>query len=519
MPPGAIAMAGRRYYRPVMGKRLRETERKYEAGERVAEPDLSGLPGVASVCLLNPVELDAVYFDTPDLRLAARRMMLRRRTGGEDAGWHLKLPTGQADTRTEVHAPLGRAARTVPADLTAEVLVHTRGRPLVPAVRLKNHRERCQLLDADGTALAEIAQDHVTAEYPDERDPLSWTETEVELLDGKPKLLDAVQDRLLAAGYRRSAWPSKLLRALGDRVPSAPPGPPDTIATAGDVVLAYVHEQVRAIAVYDPAVRRDEPDAVHQMRVATRRLRSAFKTYDRELDRAVTDPIGDELKWLAEVLGLERDREVLAERLAERSAELGSAFRTEPLCDRLGAVHTAGHRTARRQLLRQLRGERYFALLDRLDALLAAPPLRDAAKRPADEAARRAVRRDHRRLARRVTESLSLPPGTGRDLALHDARKAAKRARYAVESARPVLGTPAERHRARLAALQKLLGEHQDSVMCREAILRLADEARRAEEDTFPYGALHQMERGLAGAVEAALPKAWRKTDRGPLAG
>ncbi len=502
-----------------MGKRLRETERTYQAAQGAAEPDLSGLPGVASVRLLNPAELDAVYFDTPGLALAARHITLRRRTGGEDAGWHLKLPTAQADTRTEVHAPLGRSTRTVPAALLTEVLVHTRGRPLAPVARLRNHRQRCQLLDANATPLAEIAHDHVTVDYPDERDPLSWAETEVELLGGKPKLLDAVEDRLAAAGYHRSAHPSKLLHALGDRIPPAPPAPPDTIATAGDAALAYLHEQVRAIAAYDPAVRRDEPDAVHQMRVATRRLRSALKTYRRELDRAVTDPVGDELKWLAEVLGVERDREVLAERLAERTADLDPELRTEQLRDRIGHPHNGPRGTARRQLLRQLRGERYFALLDRLDALLAAPPLRDPAKRPAEEAVRRAVRHDHRRLAGRVAESLALPPGTGRDLALHDARKAAKRARYAAESARPVLGTPAERHRARLADLQKLLGEHQDSVICREAIRRLADAARQAGEDTFPYGALHQMERERAGAVEAALPKAWRRTDRGPLAG
>ena len=502
-----------------MGKRLRETERTYQAGEGAAKPDLSGLPGVASVRLLNPAELDAVYFDTADLALAAHRITLRRRTGGEDAGWHLKLPTAQADTRTEVHAPLGRAARTVPAILLTEVLAHTRGRPLAPVVRLRNHRERCQLLDADGTPLAEIAHDHVTAEYPDERDALTWTETEVELLGGKPKLLDAVQDRLAAAGYRRSPWPSKLLHALGDRVPPPPPAPPGTIATAGDAALAYLHEQIRAIAAHDPAVRRDEPDAVHQMRVATRRLRSAFKTYGRELDRAVTDPVGDELKWLAEVLGLERDREVLAERLADLTAQLDPDLRTEPLGDRIRTPQATDHGSARRQLLRELRGQRYFTLLDRLDTLLAAPPLRDPAKRPAEEAVRRAVRRDHRRLAQRVAESLALPPGTGRDLALHDARKAAKRARYAAESAQPVLGEPAQRHRARLAALQQLLGEHQDSVMCRAAIRHLADAAGRAGEDTFPYGALHQMERQRAGAVEAALPKAWRRTDRGPLAG
>jgi hypothetical protein len=70
-----------------------------------------------------------------------------------------------------------------------------------------------------------------------------------------------------------------------------------------------------------------------------------------------------------------------------------------------------------------------------------------------------------------------------------------------------------------MKGIQQLLGEHQDSVIAREAILRLAAEARADGEDTFPYGVLVQLERGLAADAEARLPKAWRKADRGKLAG
>jgi CHAD domain-containing protein len=512
-----------------MSRRLRETERKYETGTlQVGEPDLDGIDKVASVRLLEPVTLDAVYFDTADLILARHRIALRRRTGGDDAGWHLKLPAENADTRTEVHAPLGRAPRTVPKALTAEVTVYTRGRSIVPVVRLKNNRERVHLLDEAGTILAEIAYDHVTAQLLDGLEGIDsanepqqhWTETEVELIGGEPGLLDAVEERLTTAGLHRSASPSKLAHALGDRLPATPPttAPPTRPQSAG-AVLAYLHTQVQAIADLDPAVRRDEPDSVHRMRVATRRLRSALRTYARELDRSVTDPVSDELKWLASVLGAERDREVITARLAERVAELEPDLATDTVLERLRKGAGVPHPRARTALLKELRSERYFAILDALDALLADPPLRERAERPADQAVLQAVRREHRRLARRMATAFAQPPGTSRDVALHEARKAAKRARYAAESAQPVLGRPAQRHQVRMTGIQQLLGEHQDSVMCRAALTRIARQAHAAGEDTFAYGALYQLERDRATEVEEVLPAAWRRADRGRLAG
>ncbi|MDX3353236.1 CYTH and CHAD domain-containing protein [Streptomyces sp. ME01-24h] len=511
-----------------MGKRVAETERKYEADRRTGEPDLEGLPGVAAVRVLEPAELDAVYVDTRDLRLATHKITLRRRTGGDDAGWHLKLPSAQADTRTEVHAPLGKQGRRggprVPGPLLAEIAAIVHDRELVPVARLRTSRSRVHLVDAEGTPLVEIADDRVRATALDhgagaER---AWTEVETELLDGDTALLDAVGKRLRAVGLRRSKSPSKLARALGDRLAAAPrpPQPPSSARTAGDVALAYVHEQVAAITGWDPEVRRDEPDSVHQMRVSTRRLRSALKTFRRELDRAVTDPIGDELQWLAGVLGLERDREVLAERLRDRLAGLPAELATKAVTARIGGDAPV-HAGARRELLCELGSGRYFRLLDTLESLLAEPPLLDGAAAPAADAVAEAVRRDHRRLRRRVEPALELEPGHERDLALHEARKAAKRARYSSEASRavPALRTAAKKHTKRMKAVQQLLGEHQDSVICRDAVLRLADDARAAGEDTFAYGVLFQLERDRAGVAERELPDVWPKANRGKLSG
>jgi CHAD domain-containing protein len=486
-----------------MGRRFAETERKYEpAPGGAGRPDVSGLAPRARD--LDPVRLDAVYYDTPRLALAAHRVTLRRRTGGDDAGWHLKLPSGRADTRTEVHAPLASdAAQEPPRELRTDIAALVRGSPLGPVVRLRTTRSRVLLLDKRDRTLAEIAYDEVTAEPGPQ-----WQEIEVELVDGGPELLDRVEQRLLDAGARRSDSPSKLARALGDRLTPAPL-PPEAVLTAGDVAVAFLHAQLAAILALDPAARHAEEDAVHRMRVATRRARSALKSFRRELDRTRTDALGAELKWLAAVLGTERDREVLAERLSRRLAELEPALVTKPLRRRLHGAGGAPHAAAPPEL----DGDRYFALLDALEELLAAPPYLPAATAPAHEAAAAAVRRDHVRLRRQIEAALALPPGGERDTALHEARKDAKRARYSSEAARSVLGQYAVAHTARMKGVQQLLGEHQDSVMCRAAVAALREQAVAAGEDPAPYDAITRRERALADGVEARLPAAWRTAD------
>jgi len=497
-----------------MGHRVGETERKYEAaaGTEVPRPVLAGLPDVAGTRALDPVELDAVYYDTAGLALAAHRITLRRRTGGDDAGWHLKLPTSEADTRIEVRAPLGPDDdRQPPDDLRAETAALTRGRPLHPVVRLRTVRRRVLLLDRRDRTLAEIAHDTVTAETPDGA-PTTWSETEVELHHGGPDLLDAVEERLGAAGLHRSASPSKLARALGGGVLTPPPAAPDLPATAGRTATAYLREQLTAILALDPAVRRDEEDAVHRMRVATRRARSTFKSFRKELDRAATDPLGDELKWLAAVLGTARDREVLTERLSRRLDELDPALVDGTLRHRL--LHREPGDGNGSGAPPELDGARYFAVLDALEALLAAPPYTPAADAPAAEAAESTLRRDHARLRRRIEAAMALPAGHDRDVALHEARKDAKRARYSSEAAQPVLGRPAAAHASRMKGVQQLLGEHQDSVMCRGVLSGLRERAVRAGEDPAPYDAVDRREREIAAEVEADLPGAWHEADR-----
>ena len=162
-----------------------EVERKFAVTDATVSPSFQGLSSVAKVERIPPQRLDAVYFDTPDQDLAARRVTLRRRTGGPDAGWHLKLP-GSADARTEVHSPLGdpdAADDEVPGELRDVVLAIVRDRPLAPVAHISTVRTVDMLYGHDGAALAEFCDDLVSATADDDRAPQEWREWELELAE------------------------------------------------------------------------------------------------------------------------------------------------------------------------------------------------------------------------------------------------------------------------------------------------------------------------------------------------
>jgi inorganic triphosphatase YgiF len=198
-----------------------EIERKFDVDPDFQRPDLDGiLPGVSAAA---PVvyHLSATYFDTADGRLAASKITLRRRTGGADEGWHLKLPGGAASaegysSRLEVQLPLAAGGeREVPAAHAERVAEVTGGLPLAPIANLRTERTVLTLTSADGSLLAEIADDQVTASrIPSAGQPLRWREVEVEVPSESAELQQAVADRLLAAGARPAGHGSKLARLL-----------------------------------------------------------------------------------------------------------------------------------------------------------------------------------------------------------------------------------------------------------------------------------------------------------------
>jgi inorganic triphosphatase YgiF len=190
-----------------------EIEQKFDVDPGFTRPSFGALAGVTAD---EPVlhHLAAVYFDTADGRLAASKITLRRRTGGTDEGWHLKLPAG-ADARREVHAPLGTAERQVPDELAARVAEVTGGQPLAPIAELNTERTVVTLHGTDGRVVAEVADDSVTARrLPARGEPLRWREVEVEVPEAAPELQRAAARLLLGSGARPAGHGSKLARVL-----------------------------------------------------------------------------------------------------------------------------------------------------------------------------------------------------------------------------------------------------------------------------------------------------------------
>jgi CHAD domain-containing protein len=492
-----------------------ENEIKYEAAAGVALPSFTDLPQVARAEGAAQEQLDADYFDTDDLRLIRAGITLRRRQGGHDAGWHLKLPAG-SHARREIRLPLGRSKQRVPEELARLVRVHTRGKELNPVARISTARTRQLLLDGDGAQLAEVASDDVTARaLRDAKRVSQWHEIEVELTGGGRDVLDAADRLMRDGGLRRSAQSAKLARAL-DLPATAPKHrpPPGDAAPAGEVLLAYLDEQVGALKAYDPKVRGAEPDAVHQMRTTTRRLRSTLQSFRQFFAGTSTDELIAELRWLGGELGSARDAEVLASELDAQLGTLPDEMVIGPVAERIRGHFTNVGTHAQAAVLGALDSPRYFTLLDRLDELVEQPPASGRAARPAKKVLPPAVRRTYKRTKRRMKHALSMPQDPSADVALHEARKAAKRARYAGEAVTAAFGTQAEAFARRMKKLQTLLGGHQDAVIARAAARDLGMSAQQAGENAFSYGVICQREDDKAARLRRKAGRAWQSFSR-----
>jgi CHAD domain-containing protein len=381
--------------------------------------------------------------------------------------------------------------------------------------RLTTRRRVHRLLDADGTVLAEIADDAVTADAMGDRVTTStWREIEVELVDGTPDVLSAATKALLRAGAKAAAKESKLARALSDRLeatapPSRPAPPAGKRPSAGAVAVAHVREQVEELQSRDPDVRMEEHDAVHKMRVATRRLRSALATFRPLFEREVTDPLRDELKWLGGVLGGARDAEVMHERLTGELETLPPELVLGPVAKRIEDELRTTYTEAYGDVLVELDGERYLSLLDRLAALLADPPLTGTARKRADKVLTRRVRHTLLRVQRAVADADEAPDAEQRDLRMHEVRKAAKRARYAGESVSSVFGKRATKFAAGMESVQEILGAHQDSIVAQRVLLDLGSHAHLDGENAFTYGVLVGVQRCTADATAADYAVVW----------
>jgi len=318
-------------------------------------------------------------------------------------------------------------------------------------------------------------------------------------------LLNRLSNRLLDAGAAPAGHGSKLARVLGE-------SPSNDAPPAADPVHRAVAEQVDELLVWDRAVRADAPDSVHQMRVTTRKIRSLLRDSQDAFGLSETTWVIDELRELAGVLGVARDAEVLGERYERELERLGPELVRGPVRERLVKGAQRRYQTGLRRSLVAMRSQRYFRLLDALDALVAASP--DTTSGPESEpvapvtidAAYKRVRKAAKAAAQVEQEKVEgLEAEHDKDEALHRIRKRAKRLRYTAAA------TGADKVAQQAKAIQALLGDHQDSVVSRLHLLQQTEAAHNAGEDTFTYGLLFQLEDDLAESCRRQLDGALRK--------
>ena len=277
---------------------------------------------------------------------------------------------------------------------------------MIPVARLKTRRTTQRLFASDGTALADFSDDRVDSQtLLEPQAHAAWREWEIELIDGPRRLLKGADALLAATGHHPSALPSKLARGLGGQYPAgrqtgtragARQGP------ASAVLLSYLSQQVEALKKHDPGVRENAPDAVHQLRVAARRIRSALATFRKLADPDVTRSLRSELQWLAGTVGEARDNEVMQARLLDLIGAEPPDLLLGPVARQIEEHFEAAAHSARAKGLAALKSARYFRLLDSLDAFLADPPLTETAGKDALQTVGRLVSKERKRLKKEV---------------------------------------------------------------------------------------------------------------------
>ncbi|WP_459545083.1 CHAD domain-containing protein [Nocardia sp. X0981] len=280
--------------------------------------------------------------------------------------------------------------------------------------------------------------------------------------------------------------------------------------TAGAALTTALSADIERLLTAEPEVRADSEDSVHQMRVATRRLRSVLRSYKKLLDPDAANRIRTELAWLAGLLGVARDAEVHAARLTDlldRYAEPDYAA-LDSTRERLVHAERDRYAAAHTDILTALDSDRYREMRRELEQWCVEPPLRkSAAGTPAPEIFGQVLRTDRKRVRRLVRAEPTVAPADRVEL-LHDIRKSAKRLRYSCEAATAVLGAPAEDLGKRAKHLQTVLGDHRDAVESHAALRARAAEAHAAGEDTALLETLADAEDTAAGRHLARYPAA-----------
>ena len=449
-------------------------------------------------------EISDTYLDTEDWRIyqAGYALRIRRVKGKNRAEATMKLLASEGEapglrSRREISEPLDSPDPEAFDDDSGPVGKRIGAlfgpKKLRTLFEIQTHRNTFGLI-LEGSEVGAVALDETNIPLENDAEPTHVRRVEIEVEPDAVLRLEPFVERLRYACRLSPASASKYEAGLFARG-LAPPGPPefgptgvhDTL-TAGELAFRVLREQFAVFLAHEPGTRiGEDPEELHDMRVAARRMRAAMKIFEMPLP-VRAQRFRNEFKWIGGALGEVRDLDVQLERL-DRWISSASSGDREPL-EALRRVFQERRNKARRLMLRRLNSRRYARLVESFGAFLERGPSRraQASRRPILAAAPDLVRKPYRKL-RKLGDPLS-EESSGEEY--HELRKKGKRLRYALEFLSDIYGDPAKNLIKSLKELQDVLGDHQDAEVAVAHLRELAASRGRSPklspETTFVMG-------------------------------
>lgn len=469
-------------------KSVTETERKLSVDAGFRLPDLPGDPLPRRV-------FTSTYFDTLDHCLARSSITLRRRVENGSPAWQLKVPLNGARWEIESQGP----SKTPPPQVVDALIVLLEGKHLVPIAHLQTSR-RAIRMGGNGTHATDVMLDTVSV-LRGGAVMQQFREVEIESLDGREQEIDRLASTLYHAGARHHDGRPKLFRALSLRYES--PHAPSQEASTQEHVRYRLLEQLQILKRCDPVVRLvGEAEAVHQIRVAARRMRTILLAVRNIAHADWSEPLLAGLKWLSAIFARVRDLDVQIQYFERAAVELKAQER-KPL-ERFLHYLRAERNNTHRRLLDEMKSARYLGFIAKLVQEANAPAVIREGQSICDLAARQF--RKLQKVVKRLRDSPS-------DNALHRVRIKTKRARYAAELARASGGKPLARFIKSATRFQDLLGRHHDAVLA-ERHVRSFLRHQTGKQAAFTAGLLVARAKGQRHDIREEFWSEWKRLKR-----
>lgn len=443
-----------------------------------------------------PRVFTSTYFDTEQHRLGQLGLTLRKRVERSHGVWQLKIPSGAVRLELEIDS----GSRHIPWEYHDLLTAFFRNQEAVQLGKLRTTRKGVRI-KKDNRVIAEVVQDSV-ALIKDKKVVHTFQELEVELQEGTATQLKPIRKILIHAGAEEIAFQPKIFQALHLPYPLAfqlrdPSAPPT------EHIRERLHGQFCQVLRHDPGTRlgRDS-EALHQMRVATRRIRAILRAVRSFLAPEWTEHVRQEVGWIGSLLGEVRDWDVLLESFRQNFQDF-PANEQRPFQSILNKFEDQ-RSISRARLLEGLRSDRYLNLLNHFEDSLTHLPFQPSPLTIVDLA-----RKAFHKLQDFVNTSNSLFPKPN----LHRTRILLKRARYALELAEPLLGKRAQRFLQQAKFTQDLLGQHQDAIVAEDRLLALKQHARGTGM-AYVIGLMVERVRNQQIEVYQQIPEQWKKLEK-----